>query len=454
MASALTRRIVRDRAIALRNLRKLILTLLYPSRSAPGDNTALRALANTFSRYASTQQTAYESGVAATSSGSTSLLDRQVRHAISQVIGRSTNAGGGLGAALVDTFPTLVDGSIGASPARSVVSTIGSGPGASSGSSAAGLSGQISAEQAALYRQLSLIVPDARAVLAGLQPFATVAQPDVVDSLRGLIDTALQTLLEEFGRVDEPRAALVDDYLASIDGKTGFVAKLGEIAMIDGKTAYPDTFEDERQVAGFRLLKGYVDQIEHAWRGFRGGQSSDFPYFTERLQRASQMLEVLAQGNTNLMSAMDSVGFPAAERRSPAARFSSLGLTPAAIVPVNPRAVLNSPDGEQTLKDELAGNLRYSTMTVDDFNQWVDKLARVDGPRALTDAGQFGLEFVTGQADTLFYTLVPVLFATKLGGADLNSSPTVAQVLKHERVSWALDDIVSQLDTLAGLAAT
>ena len=93
MATALTRQIVRDRAIALRNLRKLILTLLYPTRSAPGDNSALRALANTFSRYASTQQTAYESGVAATSSGSSSLLDRQVRHAVAQVIGRSTSAG-------------------------------------------------------------------------------------------------------------------------------------------------------------------------------------------------------------------------------------------------------------------------------------------------------------------------------------------------------------------------
>jgi hypothetical protein len=311
------------------------------------------------------------------------------------------------------------------------------------------MSGQISAEQATLYRQVSLIIPDARAVLAGLQPFATVAQPDVVDSLRGLIDTALRTLLEEFGRVDEPRAALVDDYLASLGGKTGFVAKLGEIAKIDGKTAFPDTLEDERQVAGFRLVKGYVVQIADAWRGFRGRQSTDFPYFTERLQRASQMLEVLAQGNTNFMSAMDSVGFPATERRSPAARFSSLGLTSIAINANAP----GSPDNEQTLKDELAGNLRYSSMTVDDFTQWVDTLARVDGPRVLTDAGQFGLEFVTGQADTLFYALVPVLFATKLGGADLNSSPVVAQVLKHERVSWALDDIVSQLDTLAGLAA-
>jgi hypothetical protein len=453
MANALTRRIVRDRAIALRNLRKLILTLLYPSRSAPGDNTALRALANTFSRYASTQQTAYESGVAASSSGSTSQLDRQVRHAIAQVIGRSPGSGSGLGTALVDAFPTLGDGTIGTSPTRSVVSMTGTGPAAYNGSNAAGLSGQISAEQATLYRQASLIVPDARTVLAGLQPFATVAQPDVVESLRGLIDTALQTLLEEFGRVDEPRAALVDDYLASIDGKTGFIRQLGDVAKIDGTSAFPDTLDDERQVAGWKLLKGYVRQLEDAWRSYRGAQSVQFPNFSQRTQLASQMLEVIGAGNVNLMSAMDSVGFTETERRSPAARFSTLGLSPAAINPIDPTSVLSSPDGEQTLKDELAGNLRYSMMTVDDFTQWVDKLARTDGPRLLTDAGQYGLEFVTAQADTLFYTLVPVLFATKLGGADLNSSPIVAQVLKHERVSWALDDLVSQLDTLAGLAA-
>jgi|ERR1700733_1360936 len=451
MATTHIRRIVRDRAIALRNLRKLILKMLYPTSTAANANPELRALANTFSRYAATKQTAYESGVAAASPGSSSLLERQVYHAVSQVLGRSPNGGGGLGAALVDSFPTLGDGSIGTDPSRSIVSMVGNGPAASGGSNAAGLGGQISAEQATLFRQVSLIIPDARAVLAGLRPFATVAQPDVVDSLRGLIDTALQTLLDEFGRVDEPRAALVDDYLKSIHGKTGFIAQLGQVAKIDGKAASPDTFDDEQQVAGFRLLRGYVVQIEDAWRGFRGRQSIDFPYFTERLQRASQMLEVLAQGNVNFMSAMDSVGFPSTERRSPAARFSTLSLTSAPISPVDPNAVLSSQDGEQTLKAALAGHLRYSTMTVDDFNQWVDKLARGDGPRLLTDAGQYGLDFVTGQADTLFYALVPVLFASKGGGLDSNSSAIVAQVFQHERVSWALDDLFRQLDTLAGL---
>jgi hypothetical protein len=451
MSPSLIRTVVRNRAIALRNLRKLVLTLLYPVRPPARGNAALQSLANAFSRYAGTQPTAYESGVASTSSGGPSLLVRQVQNAVAQVVACSPNADN-IGTALVEAFPAQLDGTIAPSPSRSVVSLAGDGSAASAGANGAGLSGQISAEQAALYRQVGLIVPDALRVLAGLRPFATLEQPDVMESLRGLIETALRTLLEEFGRVDEPRAALVDDYLSAIGGPHGFVAQLGAVARIDGRAAYPDSFEDEQQIAGFKLLKSYVHQLREAWNAFGGVRGTAFPLFTERLQRANQMLEVVAQGNVNLMSAMDSIGFRSSERRSPAARFSTLQIGPRSIASLNAAAIASAPNAEQALQTALAGNLTYSDMTVDDFSQWVDKLARGDGPRLLADAGQFGLEFVTGQADTLFYTIVPALFATKRGGPDLNSSPIVAQVFQHERVSWALDDLVYQLDALADLA--
>jgi hypothetical protein len=406
-----------------------------------GANAELRSLANTFSRYAQTQQTAYESGVAASSNGTTSVMERTVEHAIAQVLGRTPGTDGGLGAALNDAFPMLAGGQVSSSPVRGIVSMNGNGTPSTAVSDAAALTGQISAEQATLYRQAGLIVPDARKVLAAITPFATVNQPDTIESLRGVIDLALTTLLDEFGRVDEPRIELVEDYLRNARST---LLTFGPIARVDGSTV-PDTFSDEQQIAGYKLVIGYVSQLESAWRVYLGRNydaSLSYPLFTERLARASQMLGVIAQANVNFMSAMDSVGFPETERRSSASRFEYLDTH------IRPGSL-----GPPRLARLIKGELSYSTMTVYDYTAWVEKLARYDGPRYLTDSGQVGLEFVTAQADKLFFTIAPVLyFALTSARQSFTTRPIVAQVLAHERVAWAMSDLFSQLDVLADQA--
>jgi hypothetical protein len=437
----------RSQARQRSNTRKLIRKLLTSVSSPSGSEHAeLRSLANTFSRYAQTQQTAYETGVAAASSGTTSVAERTVEHAIAQVLGRTPSSNGVFAAALSDAFPTLPNGQVSRAPVRGMVSMNGVGTSSTATADASGLSGQISAEQATLYRQAGLIVPDARKVLASITPFATVDQPDVIESLRGVIDQAFATLLSEFGRIDVPRAELVDDYLSNA---TTSVGQLGMLAKVDGRSATPDTYSDEQQIASYRLLKTYTDQLKTAWKEY-GGRKADpsalYPLFTERLARASQLMGVLTQANANFMSAMDSVGFPEAERRSPSSRFEYLqegiSLTHAQAV------------GAQKLKALVHGELMYSTMTVYDYTSWVEKLTRYDGPRYLTDSGQVGLEFVTSQADELFCTIAPVLYFAFTGAnGSFITRPIVAQVLSHERVTWAMSDLFSQLDVLADLAA-
>jgi hypothetical protein len=50
--------------------------------------------------------------------------------------------------------------------------------------------------------------------------------------------------------------------------------------------------------------------------------------------------------------------------------------------------------------------------------------------------------------------IVPILAHVKTTGTlNLNSMPVVAQVLAHERVSWALDDLFNQMSALADLGA-
>ena len=64
------------------------------------------------------------------------------------------------------------------------------------------------------------------------------------------------------------------------------------------------------------------------------------------------------------------------------------------------------------------------------------------------------MEFVTDQADRIFWVIVPILASIKSPlSLNLSGRPIVAQALTHERVSWALDDLVNQLKALADLAA-
>jgi hypothetical protein len=91
-------------------------------------------------------------------------------------------------------------------------------------------------------------------------------------------------------------------------------------------------------------------------------------------------------------------------------------------------------------------------LTVYDLTDWIDRFVTTEAPPALADAGQYGLSFVTLQANTLFWQILPVLAYTKSSSLDLNATHVLVQVLTHERVSWALDDLLTQLNALANLA--
>jgi hypothetical protein len=435
MATRLTRgtQLVRWSAQLQRGQRQLVLAQLFGTLGAAGGQPQpLVQLANTFSRYAQTQSTAFEGGGARSSGGggTGTVLERQVDRAIGQVLGRGTGRdASSFMSALNGAFPVATDGQVQFTPARSAVSLYspdanGTASGASRNALAAGLSGQISAEQATLYQQASTISKDALGILAGLQPFVPEAEPDKVDALRALVRSEITTLVEEFGRTDEPRAERVDRYFTALTGHNGHLIEFGRRAFLERRLVTPATASDESMVAGFELVTRYVQSMRAAWNDYnQPGRSLRFPVFTQRLQRASVLLSVIGDGVTNLLSAMDSIGFTDSERRSRAASFKTLGP--------------NLPD-----------------ITVADYADDVDALANINGPTYLADSGQYGLGLVTHEAHNLFNILGVVLPQVRAGGvAILSTLPPVAQVLTHDRVSWALDDLLGQLNELANQAA-
>lgn len=437
---------------ALVQLQKTIRDNIYglippsvPTGQLDGADPNVARLASAFSRYASTTQTAFDTGSAQSSSaGGVNLLERQAERALSQVLGRAPGrAADSFIAALNDAFPITANGFVSASPSRNVVSVYSPNtPGSATGSwqadavtrqaIGAGLIGQLSVEQAALYREASTISADLLRVLAGIEPFAPVVDRNAVEMLRSLVASEIKSLTEEFGRVDLPRAERVQAYFDLLVGSNqgmGHLTELGKRALIDGSWD-PTSETEEAQLAAYRLIQQYVGALQNAWAGYNSA-SSPALVFSQSIQEASRMLAVVAEATNNVTAAMDSIGFTENERRSVGATFSTLKF------PANVPAI-------------VAARLTLPNLTVYDLTSWFDTLTNVEGQSTLADSGFYGLDFVTGQADSLFFSLAAILYATRLGPA---SGTLLQQVLVHERVGWELDNLFFQVKTLADLAA-
>lgn len=442
----------------------LINQLLAAPKLPDGDGTPqqLAQIAQILSRSAGTEATVYDNGsVRSSATGSANLLTQQVERALTQVLGRAPGRGpDGFISALNSAFPTSRDGKIVTTPTRSVVSLMSNGT--ISAPSQTG-SGQLSVEQANLYRQASLIAVDALRVLEGLMPFDPVADVDAVEALRSIIRAQINTLVEEFGRLDEPRKERVETYLntlLSADGTSGYLRQLGEQARFVDKTipngsveVFPVTLDDETQIAGYELLKNYATTLRSIWIQYARNTDVEKTVtgrYSERLSRASIMLPVIADSNTSFMAAMDSIGFTESERRSDTALFSNLGEPLSISGTVFPIDSNEEPVNSVTLALPNFANVRVPLpdMTVNDFNEWADRFTTIEAPSILSTAGQFGLDFVTDQADTLFWVMIVVLAALKTNST---TGLLLERVLSFERVQQTLSELIFQLDTLADL---
>jgi hypothetical protein len=391
-------------------------------------------------------------------------LERQVERAMAQVLGRSPGgSGAGFALAVRESFPVEAYGKDpSATPVRSVVS-LGAGT-----KGRHGLGGQLSAQQAALCRQGSLLAADAAMVLASLNSFVPTADADQVEALRVRVRDDIQALGAEFGRLDEPRRDLVKSRFVSLDLHLAEFGRAAQFGACDNIV----TPADEGHSAGYKLLQNYALALRAAWERFREavddkGDPDECGPLGLRIERARRILPIIVQGNRDLMNALDSVGFTENERRSEAARFTALKGIQSLIVPSatalrtrvgsastsalllgDPRRTLTGPGSEQ---NPVAPWLPESTMS--DFIDWIDRYAAIESNTALSDSGVYGLNFVTDQADRLFWVVAPVIaYMRTTTSANLVSRSMLGQVLSHERVRWALDNLLGQFHALANLA--
>ncbi len=453
--------VLHTRAVQLQRLRAGFRQQLFlPSPQAGPQNPVLNDIANSFSRFAAYQQTAFDNGASRSSSSSdASSLERQVQRAISQVLGRAPGRGGFMNA-LNGAFPTTMTSEgqqVVFTPSRSMVSMYGpsvSGEGTYSANgfgklsgSADGYAGTISVRQANLLRQASVIAGDAIRVLDGLNPFVPVAEADQVDALRALIRSEISSLIDEFGRVDEPRKDRVLAYFSALKlHVTGF----GERAFLDDPTRAASV-EDEAQIAGFELLKTYRGNLRAAWETFFNIDRKSPTSFSlsERIERAGILLPTVAQVNNDFEAAMDSVGFTESERRSQNAKFTRLaGFELPLSLHSAYWSVFTLGRGSQVDIDAALPDI-----TVFDLNEWIDRFANIEGPSNLTDSGLYGLDFVTDQADRIFWVISPIVAHLERNQqSSPSASPSLEQIFSNERVRFAINNLLGQLDALADLS--
>ncbi len=450
------------RAKAARALREGMMTQLYPlieTRTAIGQIDGalqtdrldtgligLRALGDavgSLGRLSGTQQAALEDrGSYGTSGGN--VVERQVDRAIAQVLGRAPGRGGqSFGQALREAFPAARYGdALGLVPARASVSLVPTEPSAT-------LGGQLSAPQAALYRQAGLVVDDAGRLLGGLQPIDPTADLDQVEALRAQIRTDFDAIYAEFGRVDEPRSRFIESRSATLDLH---LAELGQRAKLTG-CAHIVTPADETQVAAFTMLQSYAQTLSSIWDGYLSQTSSDAKCRSlgQRIERAYRQLPVIAQINRDLQRTLDTIGLSESERRSDAMRFDRMAAHVTFAAPYMTRLALDA-SGARAVQGDLSKQL--PDLTVYDFTDWVDRLSEREGSVALGASGQYGLNFVCDQSNQLFWNLAPVIsYLRTTAPADLYSRSALGQFLCHERVRWSMDNLLVQLDALADLAA-
>jgi hypothetical protein len=457
--------VLHTRAEQLKRLRGGFLQQLFLPPSPPDpSNKVLNDIANSFSRFAAYQQTAFDSGASrSSSSNDANSMEKQVQRAFNQVLGRATGQGANsFMNALNGAFPTMPTSEgqqVAFKPTRSMVSLYGPANSSNVGgayqmngysgptSSADGFAGTISARQANLLRQSSIIAGDTIRVLDGLSPFVPEAEADQVEALRALIRSELNALIDEFGRVDEPRKERVLAYFSALKLH---VAAFGRRAFLDDSTL-ATTVDDESQTAGFELLHTYTDSLRTAWNAFFNIDRKSPTSFSlsERVERANILLPIVAQVNGDFEAAMDSVGFTESERRSLSARFDTLA---GFELPIPPRSTFWS---SFTLggKPQDDVDAALPDITVYDLNEWIDRFANLEGPSNLAESGLYGLDFVTDQADRIFWVIAPVVAHLERNeSSSASASPSLEQVLSNERVHFAINNLLGQLDSLADLS--
>lgn len=322
--------------------------------------------------------------------------------------------------------------------------------------------------QEVLRQEGRLIVDAVSPLVSRSQPIVPNQQaPSDVELYRASIQYELDALVWEFGRPDGPRVPTVRVLLGALlgwDPRRRQQHDVGDIEIFTlllqgGLVVQTRALEEMDAAVGLLITAGGA--LLAAWEQYAGNEESDQlwgraqaerrldlppaePSFAERMRRAAELTEVIAQDVALITGSLDAISFGFAERQT---------------VELELHTWVDA--------DLLGGESLKRVVTVGDILDWADALAtRTAG--ALETTGQLGLNLLADEADEVFWLIEAMYgplspqdrFAEVSAEAastddieDLYRPPSdVPQELSDAQVRRAFLSLARDLDELADLA--
>ena len=310
--------------------------------------------------------------------------------------------------------------------------------------------GALTGAQASIYARAKNTLDQIQPLLAGLTALnPALYEPQDLETIRTVVSTELQELVNELAlaggpriqRVDELFRLLVGENRKSININPDLVqGQLGILRQRFGLTRDEvQTVDEERIVTNFRIIVEQVLALQNSWytdRTLLSGVSSRTSLGTILIW-LSRGLEAVCESVNDLTFSLDSVYVDAAQRQVVELRFADLLVKDVPVVPLrgNPpktTRVLLEPD--------------EAPMFLSDLLDWVLRASQDEGPRIIQDAGKQGIFAFQPVLNTL-RTLVR---ATGQLARERNDLPAG---MRTPRVGRAIKVLAAQLDEAANLAS-
>lgn len=311
--------------------------------------------------------------------------------------------------------------------------------------------GALTGAQASIYARAKAALDQIQPLLSGLTTLNPAKyEPQDLETIRSVVGTELQELVNELAWEGGPRIQRVDELFRLLIGEGRKSHSMdpdlvqGNLGTLRERFALTvdeiQTVDEERIVTNFRIIVEQVLALHASWNFDRKLLSGVGPKAAlgTILIWLSRGLEAVCESVGDLLFALDSVYVDAAQRQVIELRFAGLKVD----VPEVPFRE-NPP---QTVTEHLT---HQAPMFLSDLLDWVLRASRDEGPRIIQDSGKDGvLAF-----KPVLNTLRVLVRATAKIAREQNARNAMPAGMRTPRVDRAIKVLAAQLDEAANLAS-
>lgn len=258
--------------------------------------------------------------------------------------------------------------------------------------------GAITGAQASIHAQARATVDHVLPLLDALKPLRADVDAEDSESIRSIIRSALQEIVNELAARSGPRVQRIDGYIHGLLGRSpapdaarvgGYLGQLRDrFGLLSSRV---NTVEEERNLTNFIVLVDQLISLAISWKSkrtfFTRARSPLFePFLGTQLVQLAEVLDVIVEQVHETYAGMNSVFLGAAERQA---------------------TTLRLPIGDATPPEEVA-------ITVAELLSWVESFATTEGRELLQNGGKDG---VVAFHDTLEPIAQLLLAAYRLSNA-------------------------------------